>query len=57
VRHEPVIQLVLYGLTSIERTAYPRFRRLITAHELHLFFAPMREEAAGSPNWAPPGTG
>jgi hypothetical protein len=20
-----------------------------------LFFAPMREEAAGSPNWAPPG--
>lgn len=50
-------QLLLYGLTSIERTAYARFKRLITAHELHLFFAPMREEAAGSPNWAPPGAG
>ncbi|MFF9481601.1 hypothetical protein [Streptomyces sp. NPDC014733] len=23
-------------MTSIERTAYPRFKRLITAHELHL---------------------
>ncbi|MFD3415893.1 DUF4158 domain-containing protein [Streptomyces cyaneofuscatus] len=33
-------------MTSIERTAYPRFKRLITAHELHLFFAPTREEAA-----------
>lgn len=33
-------------LTSIERTAYPRFKRLITAHELHLFFSPTREEAA-----------
>ncbi|MFD8811270.1 DUF4158 domain-containing protein [Streptomyces sp. NPDC059627] len=32
--------------TSIERTAYPRFKRLITAHELHLFFAPTREEVA-----------
>ncbi|GAV41726.1 Tn3 family transposase [Streptomyces acidiscabies] len=31
-------------MTSIERTAYPRFKRLITAHELHLFFAPSREE-------------
>jgi hypothetical protein len=50
-------QLVLYGRTSIERTAYLRFQRLITVHELHLFFAPMREEAAGSPNWAPPGAG
>src|SRR5882757_4921032 len=25
-------------------TAYPRFKRLITAHELHLFFSPTREE-------------
>lgn len=33
-------------MTSIERTAYPRFKRLISAHELHLFFAPSREEAA-----------
>ncbi|WP_266544100.1 hypothetical protein [Streptomyces sp. NBC_01142] len=34
------------GMTSIERTAYPRFKRLVSAHELHLFFAPTREEAA-----------
>ncbi|MFI1645783.1 DUF4158 domain-containing protein [Streptomyces avidinii] len=33
-------------MTSIERTAYPRFKRLVSAHELHLFFAPTREEAA-----------
>ncbi|MDH6630350.1 hypothetical protein M2271_008210 [Streptomyces sp. LBL] len=31
-------------VTSIERTAYPRFKRLITAHELHLFFSPSRDE-------------
>ncbi|MEU1216379.1 Tn3 family transposase [Streptomyces sp. NPDC005790] len=31
-------------MTSIERTAYPRFKRLITAHELHLFFSPSRNE-------------
>lgn len=31
-------------VTSIERTAYPRFKRLITAHELHLFFSPTRHE-------------
>ncbi|MGW0535665.1 DUF4158 domain-containing protein [Streptomyces sp. NPDC003032] len=31
-------------MTSIERAAYPRFKRLITAHELHLFFAPSRDE-------------
>ncbi|MEU9797037.1 DUF4158 domain-containing protein [Streptomyces sparsogenes] len=31
-------------MTSIERTAFPRFKRLITAHELHLFFAPSRDE-------------
>jgi hypothetical protein len=40
-------------VTSIERTAYPRFKRLISAHELHLFFAPSREEAA----WAAERTG
>ncbi|MER5932984.1 DUF4158 domain-containing protein [Streptomyces sp. NPDC002054] len=33
-------------MTSIGRTAYPRFKRLVSAHELHLFFAPTREEAA-----------
>ena len=32
-------------MTSIERTAYPRFKRLITVRELHLFFSPGREEA------------
>jgi hypothetical protein len=31
-------------VTSIERTAYPRFKRLTTAHELHLFFSPSRDE-------------
>ncbi|MFJ9683683.1 DUF4158 domain-containing protein [Streptomyces sp. NPDC101194] len=31
-------------MTSIERTAYPRFKRLITAHELHLFFTPSGDE-------------
>ncbi|MFE4367782.1 DUF4158 domain-containing protein [Streptomyces sp. NPDC056835] len=31
-------------MTSIERTAYPRFKRLITARELHLFFSPSRDE-------------
>ncbi|MGW5634269.1 hypothetical protein [Streptomyces sp. NPDC003832] len=30
-------------MTSIERTAYPRFKRLVSAHELYLFFAPTRE--------------
>ncbi|MFF4283160.1 DUF4158 domain-containing protein [Streptomyces kronopolitis] len=38
---------IVWGLgwvsTSIERTAYPRFKRLITAHELHLSFSPSRE--------------
>ncbi|MFJ8704410.1 DUF4158 domain-containing protein [Streptomyces ardesiacus] len=38
-------------MASIERTAYPRFKRLINAHELHLFFSPTRDElewAAGA---------
>ncbi|MFB7512990.1 Tn3 family transposase [Streptomyces sp. NPDC056144] len=33
-------------MTSIERTAYPRFKRLITARELHVFFTPCEEERA-----------
>jgi Domain of unknown function (DUF4158) len=33
-------------MTSIERTAYPRFKRLITARELHVFFTPGEEERA-----------
>lgn len=34
------------GLTSIERTAYPQFRRLTTARVLHVFFTPAEDEAA-----------
>jgi hypothetical protein len=34
------------GMTSIERTAYPRFKRLIKARELHVFFTPSEEERA-----------
>ncbi|MCX5434860.1 DUF4158 domain-containing protein [Streptomyces sp. NBC_00569] len=33
-------------VTSIERIAYPRFKRLISAHEVYLLFAPTRDEAA-----------
>ncbi|WAX79870.1 DUF4158 domain-containing protein [Streptomyces sp. KMM 9044] len=33
-------------MTSIERSAYPRFKRLITARELHVFFTPGEEERA-----------
>jgi Domain of unknown function (DUF4158) len=39
-----VVRVLGWVVTSIERTAYPRFKRLITAHELHLFFSPTREE-------------
>ena len=41
-------------MTSIERTAYPRFKRLLSARELHVFFTPQPDEvgwargAAGS---------
>ncbi|MEU6987265.1 hypothetical protein ABZ946_28140 [Streptomyces sp. NPDC046324] len=31
-------------MTSIESAAYPRIKRLITAHGLHLFLAPSRDE-------------
>jgi hypothetical protein len=34
------------GLTSIERTAYPQFRRLTSARVLHVFFTPAEDEAA-----------
>ncbi|WP_327153331.1 DUF4158 domain-containing protein [Streptomyces tubercidicus] len=33
-------------MTSIERTAYPRFKRLMSAREMHVFFTPKPEEAA-----------
>ncbi|MFJ8510002.1 hypothetical protein [Streptomyces avermitilis] len=39
-------------MTSIERTAYPPFKRLITTHELHPFFSPTRDEL----QWAPDAT-
>lgn len=42
---------VLWGgclVTSIERTAYPRFRRVISARELHESFTPMLDEV----DWA-----
>ncbi len=33
-------------MTSIERTAYPRFRRVVSAQELHGFFTPLAAEIA-----------
>ena len=33
-------------VTSIERTAYPQFRRLTSARVLHVFFTPAAEEIA-----------
>ncbi|MBN6056633.1 DUF4158 domain-containing protein, partial [Nonomuraea sp. RK-328] len=34
------------GVTSIERTAYPRFKRFLSARELHVFYTPQTEEIA-----------
>ncbi len=31
-------------MASIERTAYPRFRRFLSARELHVFYTPAGEE-------------
>jgi hypothetical protein len=31
-------------MTSFERSTYPRFKRLITARELYVFFTPSKEE-------------
>jgi hypothetical protein len=36
-------------VTSIERTAYPRFKRLITAHELHLLISRGSSWAGAAP--------
>ena len=33
-------------MTSIERTSYPRFKRVISAGELHGHFKPTREEVS-----------
>ncbi len=40
-------------MTSIERTAYPQFKRLTPARVLHVFFTPTAEEIA----WARERTG
>lgn len=31
-------------LASIERTAYPRFKRFLSARELHVFYTPQPDE-------------
>jgi len=33
-------------MASVERTAYPRFRRFMSARELHVFYTPVAEEIA-----------
>lgn len=33
-------------MTSIERTAYPRFKRLLSARELHVFYTPQPDEVS-----------
>ena len=33
-------------MTSIERTAYPQFKRLTSARVLHVFFTPAEDEVA-----------
>ena len=35
-------------VTSIERTAYPQFKRLTSARVLHVFFTPDEDEAGAS---------
>jgi len=35
-----------HRVTSIERTAYPQFRRLTSARVLHVFFTPAEDEVA-----------
>jgi hypothetical protein len=37
-------------VTSIERTAYPQFKRLTSARTLHVFFTPTAEEKAWPPS-------
>jgi hypothetical protein len=40
----PVVRVVEVRVTSIDRTAYPQFKRVITARELAGFFTPSGEE-------------
>jgi hypothetical protein len=35
-----------WRVTSIERTAYPQFKRLTSARVLHVFFTPAAEDVA-----------
>ena len=39
-------------MTSIERTAYPRFKRLLSARELHVFYSPTADEVAWARGFA-----
>ena len=39
-------------MTSIERTAYPRFKHLLSARELHVFFTPQPDEVAWARGFA-----
>ena len=43
-----VVSRVLAGgfMASVERTAYPRFRRFMSAREPHVFYTPAAEEIA-----------
>ena len=43
-------------MTPIERTAYPQFKRLITARELHLFVSPGQEESEWAAGKRTPGS-
>ncbi|HZG69629.1 MAG TPA: DUF4158 domain-containing protein, partial [Herpetosiphonaceae bacterium] len=38
------LKVRLSPLASIERTAYPRFKRALTRHELHTLYAPAADE-------------
>jgi hypothetical protein len=40
-------------MASIERTAYPRFKRFMSARELHVFYTPQPDEIVGCAR--PPG--
>jgi Domain of unknown function (DUF4158) len=42
----PRFGVCLVPSSSIERTAYPRFKRLLSARELHVFFTPQPDEVA-----------
>jgi len=41
-------------VTSIERTAYPRFKRLPSVRELHVFYTPQPDKVCRSSPKFPP---